>query len=183
MGFYVWGSFFLLFDYGLLVGGGLLQVLPAFVGYLLLYCGTKRTYKYSSYFIRLRYFCLFMAAVALLGWGTDLFLYSGEMTAAGILRSVGEHAASLFTLWLLVRGMFDMVLRMRRDALAASVQRLRVVWFCLAFSDIVTYSIYLPKAVPVVLTSLLAWSGLIAGFVSAVVFVCMFYRLGKEIAG
>lgn len=182
MGFYVWGSFFLLFDYGLLVGGGLLQVIPAFVGYLLLFFGTKHTYKYSSYFIRLRYFCLFMAIVSFIGWGNDLFLYSGGESAAVILRSVGEHAASLLTLWLLVRGLFDMDFRLRREDLIPLAQRLRVLWFVLVFCDIAVYCCYLPKAVPEVLTAMIAWTGLLAGFVSAILFVYALYRSGKEIA-
>lgn len=98
-----WGFFFVYLNFNLNVNGHSLNLLPDFVGYILLLRGIRELEEESSLFAKARPFAVGMAVYEAILWvGALLGVASGGLV--GSLLGVISLAASLYISWVLVQG-------------------------------------------------------------------------------
>lgn len=154
------GLFFLLFGYGLLIGNGMVDILPPFVGYLLFFLASRRVAVYSSKFLKIRYAAPVFMVVSLGLWVKDLISYRMDGSLLETVWNLIVTAFSLLLLFWMFLGFGDMAARLRLPGAGRMLKTYRIIWMILTVCDI---GVYIFKAlVPV--AYLLLFGGYIAAF-------------------
>lgn len=165
-----WGFFFVFLNFNLTVNDHVLNLLPPFVGYLLVMRGCRDMGEESSLFDPIRPFALGMAIYTGLLWLGDLLALTGQGSWLTVLLGLASLVVSLYISWSVVQAIRDM--EARRAAELNSVS-LKTAWTVLAVAQAASW-------VLAVLGSLLALLGVIAGLVGIVWFLVALWRSRKN---
>jgi len=114
-----WGFFFVFFNFHLSINQYTLQLLPDFVGYLLLFQGAKELETENRYFKNIQPFTVGMAVYTAILWAGELLGLMGDrgmyhQTLTGILALIST-AVALYISWVLVQGVLEMESRRAAD--------------------------------------------------------------------
>lgn len=114
-----WGFFFVFFNFHLSINQYTLQLLPDFVGYLLLSQGAKELETENRYFKNIQPFTVGMAVYTAILWAGELLGLMGDrgmyhQTLTGILALIST-AVALYISWVLVQGVLEMESRRAAD--------------------------------------------------------------------
>ena len=135
-----WGFFFLFLNFSVNMDVSSLQLLPDWVGFILLYAACNELESESDMFQKPRPFCVGLSIYSAILWVLD---FAGFDTAAGVLSWILSIAFSVLTLYVgyLVIEAFRNV-EMRRNYDLCSVH-LRKVWLVLAVTTAAGYVLLL----------------------------------------
>ena len=135
-----WGFFFLYLDFDLNFGASTLELLPEWLGFVLLYLACGELLGESDLFQKPRPFCVGLSIYSAIIWVLD---FAGFDTEAGVLSWILSIAFSVLTLYVgyLVIEAFRNV-EMRRNYDLCSVH-LRKVWLVLAVTTAAGYVLLL----------------------------------------
>lgn len=161
-----WGFFFIFINFNLTVNQHVLNILPPFVGYLLLMRGTRDMEAESSLFAPVRPFAVGMAVYTGILWLGDLLGVTGQGSWLGVLLGLAATVISLYVSWAVVQAIRDVESRRGADLNSVS---LKTAWTVLAVAQVVAYVLAL-------LGSLLALMGVIAGLVGIIWFLVALWR-------
>lgn len=161
-----WGFFFIFINFNLTVNQHVLNILPPFVGYLLLMRGTRDMEAESSLFAPVRPFAVGMAVYTGILWLGDLLGVTGQGNWLGMLLGLAATVISLYVSWAVVQAIRDVESRRGADLNSVS---LKTAWTVLAVAQVAAYVLAL-------LGSLLALMGVIAGLVGIVWFLVALWR-------
>ncbi len=113
-----WGFFFVFFNFHLSINQYTLQLLPDFVGYLLLFQGAKELETENRYFKNIQPFTVGMAVYTAILWAGELLGLGGSgmshQTLMGILALIST-AVALYISWVVVQGVLEMESRRAAD--------------------------------------------------------------------
>lgn len=165
------GLFFLLFGYGLLIGNGMVDILPPFVGYLLFYFGSRKVTVYSSKFLKIRYAAPVFAVVSLGLWIKDIIFYPLDGSVLETIWNLVVTALSLLLLLWMFQGFADMSARLRLPDTAGMMRTYRIIWVILVVCDIGVY--IFQSLTPV------AYTLLFGGYMAALSYLIYSYRPQK----
>ena len=156
-----WGFFFIFVNFNLTVNGHVLNLLPPFVGYLLVMRGCRELGEESALFASIRPFALGMAVYTGILWLGDLLAVTGQGSWLTMLLGLVSMAVSLYVSWAVVQAIRDVEALRGADLNGAS---LHTAWMVLAVAQVASW-------VLAVLVSLLALLGVIAGLVGIIWFL------------
>ena len=163
-----WGFFFIFLNFNIDFDTIRVGLIPAFVGYLLLFSGLAELSEESPRFEKIRPFCIVMAVYTGFLWVGDLFGLS--LTAPPVvlvLLSVASAVLSYYISFCIVWGIGD-IEASNRYPLGA--ERLKKCWFALIILHTLSLlCAYMQMAGIVFL-------GLVCGLVALICFLCFFYR-------
>lgn len=165
-----WGFFFVFLNFNLTVNGHVLNLLPPFVGYLLVMRGARDMGEESPLFDSVRPFALGMAIYTGILWVGDLLALTGQSSWLGMLLGLASMVVSLYVAWAVVRAVQDVEVRRNAELNSAS---LKTAWTVLAVAEVAVYLLGM-------LGSLLALVGVIAGLVGIIWFLAALWRSRKN---
>lgn len=164
-----WGFFFIYVNFNLSVNAHTLNVLPPFVGYILLYKGLVELDAESGLFAKVRPFTVGMAVYTGILWcGSLLAVQSGGWI--GTVLNVAADVVPYYVSWAVIQGVKDMEMSRGTNLNSASMQR---AWWVLLIVGIAA-------RVLAWLLSGLALVAVIAGFVGIVMMLAAFWK-GKKL--
>ncbi|WP_298035175.1 hypothetical protein [uncultured Dysosmobacter sp.] len=161
-----WGLFFVFLNFNLSVNQHTLNLLPPFVGYYLLYQGTKELDGESQLFRNVRPFAVGMGVYTAILWLGDLLGVSGGSGVIGGLLGLLAVLVGLYICWALIQAVRDMEERRGADLNSAAMRR---AWIVLAVSQAACW-------LCVWLLSGLAILGLIAGLIGIILLLMAFWK-------
>lgn len=164
-----WGFFFIYLNFNLTLNGFTLNLLPYFVGYLLLYQAAGTLAGESGRFPKLRPFSVAMAVYTGILWVGELLGVTGE-NWLGTLLGLAATAVGLFISWSVVQAVLEMESARGADLNGHS---LRTAWFILLAVQIAGY-----LAVFLVFGGL-ALMVLVAGLVGVIWFLAALWKCAK----
>lgn len=132
-----WGFFFVYLNFNLTLNGHALNLLPDFVGYILLFQAAGALAGESGRFRTLRPFAAGMAVYTGILWVGDLLAVTGGSGWLDGLLSLAAAAVSLFISWNVVQAVLE-IERVRGADLNG--QSLRTAWFILLAAQIAGYA-------------------------------------------
>ena len=153
-----WGFFFLFLSFNLKFNGASLDLLPDWVGYLLLYRGCSQLLGESELFQKPRPFCLGLGIYAGILWLMDLFGISANFLLVSWLLGFVSTCLDLYTSMLVVDAITNVEMRRNYDLCAA---HLRKVWKVLAVCTVAAYILTILPALAVVCVLLAAITGIV----------------------
>lgn len=109
-----WGFFFICLNFNLTFNGHQLNILPDFVGYILLIRGMGELAAESAFFERARPFAAGMAVYAAILWIGALLGVTSDGWIASLLE-LATTVLALYISWLLIRGVLEMEERKAAD--------------------------------------------------------------------
>lgn len=132
-----WGFFFVFINFNLTVNSHTVNLLPTFVGYLLLYRAAGELAGESGRFKTLRPFAVAVAVYTGILWVGDLLGAAGGNSWLDMLLGLAATVLSLIVSWNVVQAVLEMESARGRDLNGAS---LRTAWFVLLAAQIVGYA-------------------------------------------
>lgn len=147
-----WGFFFLFINFNLNVNQYTLNVLPPFVGYILLWQGMRQLEGESEVFRGPQPFAVGMAIYTGILWLGDLLGIGSPGSWLGTLLGLIAMVVSLYVSWAVVQAVRDMEERREADINGASMQ---LAWTVMAVAQVASY--------------VLAWLGSLAALVGVIV--------------
>ena len=164
-----WGFFLILVNFNLSLNGHVLNLLPDFAGYLLLYRAGEALAEENRRFGQLRPFEMGMAVYTGLLWAGDLLGVTSSGPVSTLLDLAAAVAALLIS-WNVVQAILEMEAARGADLNGASV---RTAWFVLLAAQIVGYAAVL------LLSAGLGLLVEIAGLVGIIWFLAALWRCAK----
>ena len=134
-----WGFFFIYLNFNLTLNGFKLNLLPDFVGYLLLYQATGTLAGESGRFQKLRPFSVAMAVYTGILWVGELLGVTGE-NWQGILLDTAALVVSLYISWNVVQAILEMEESRSADLNGRAVRR---DWLVLVIAEFVSVGLLL----------------------------------------
>ena len=128
-----WGFFFIFLNFNFTINGHTLNLLPTFVGYILLYRAAGDLKEESSRFESLRPFAVGMAIYTGILWVGDLLGATGGGSWLDTILSLAALVISLYISWGVVQAILEMESARGADLNGASV---RTAWFVLLAAQI-----------------------------------------------
>ena len=112
-----WGMFFIYLHFNLNMNGHRLNLLPDFVGFILLVLAASALEGESAFFKRARPFSVGLAVYAALSWVGALLAVTAEgwLSGAAELLSLAAMLVTLYVGWLLSRGVLETETRRETD--------------------------------------------------------------------
>lgn len=165
------GLFFLLFGYGLLIGNGMVNLLPPFAGYVLFYLASRKVTVYSSKFLKIRYAAPGFAVVSFGLWMKDIISYPINGSVLETIWNLLVTSLTLVLLFWMFQGFCDMSARLRLPEPDRMMKTYRIIWVLLTVCDI---GVYLFKALTPV-----AYVLLFGGYIAALWYLIYTCRCQK----
>ena len=165
-----WGFFFIFINFNLNVNQYSLNILPPFVGYILLWQGMRQLEGESSVFRGPQPFAVGMAIYTGILWLGNLLGMGSSGSWVGALLDLVAMAVSLYVSWAVVQGVQDLEERRETDLNGASMQ---LAWRVMAVAKVVSYVLAL-------FHSLLSLVGVIAALIGVILLLVAFWR-GKKL--
>ena len=134
-----WGFFFIYLNFHLTLNGITLNLLPDFVGYLLLYQAAGTLAGESGRFQKLRPFSVAMAVYTGILWVGELLGVTGE-NWLGILLDTAALVVSLYISWNVVQAILEMEESRSADLNGRAVRR---DWLVLVIAEFVSVGLLL----------------------------------------
>ena len=158
------GFLFIFLDINLKLNAHSLNLLPDWLGYILVICGLNELRGESERFTQAKPLCIAMAIYTGILWLLDIFAVSVEYAGfVGWAISLVPIIVSFYISYLVVRGIGDIQLNRVIDL---QYERLMKVWMIHAVAAIATYILLLLPPLAVIC--------LIVSFIAAVVFLVFF---------
>ena len=132
-----WSFFFIFVNFNLALNSHVLNLIPSFVGYLLLYRAAGDLLDENRRFELLRPFAVGMAVYTGILWAGDLLGVTGGGSWMDTILSLAATAVSLFVSWNVVQAIREMETARNADLNGASV---RTAWFVLLAAQIAGYA-------------------------------------------
>lgn len=132
-----WGFFFVYLNFNLTLNGHALNLLPDFVGYILLFQAAGALAGESARFATLRPFAAGMAVYTGILWVGDLLAVAGSGGWLDGLLDLVSAAVSLFISWNVAQAVLEME---RARGADLNGQSLRTAWFILLAAQIAGYA-------------------------------------------
>lgn len=129
-----WGFFFVFINFNLSFNAHTLNLIPTFVGYILLYQAAGELTEQSSRFKTLRPFAAAMAVYTGLLWVGELLGVAGGDSWLDTILGLAAAVLSLIVSWNVVQAILEMESARGADLNGASV---RTAWFVLLAAQIV----------------------------------------------
>lgn len=165
-----WGFFFLFINFNLSVNQHTLNVLPPFVGYILLWQGMRQLEGESEVFRGPQPFAVGMAIYTGILWLGDLLGIGSSGNWLEALLGLIAMAVSLYVSWAVVQAVRDMEARRGTNLNGAAMQ---LAWTVMAVAQVVSYVLSL-------LLPLLALVGVVVALVGIILLLVAFWR-GKKL--
>ena len=118
-----WGAVFLLLNVNIVAGESLINILPCFVGYILIYRGLNVLAGKTLHFEKIKPFCAVMTVYELLLWIIDICAL--RYAVAAILAQVVSSAASIFVFYHISEGIGDI---QRKSSIDLGYEKLCKYW-------------------------------------------------------
>lgn len=122
-----WGFFFIFVNFNLNLNAHSLNILPPFVGYLLLLRGMRDLETESELFRGPRPFAVGMAIYTGILWLGDLLGAVSSAGWMGTLLGLAATVVSLYVAWAIIQGVQDMESRRNTDLGASGMRRAWIV--------------------------------------------------------
>ena len=132
-----WGFFFVFINFNLSFNAHTLNLIPTFVGYILLYQAAGELTEQSSRFKTLRPFAAAMAVYTGLLWVGELLGVAGGDSWLDTILGLAAAVLSLIVSWNVVQAIREMETARNADLNGASV---RTAWFVLLAAQIAGYA-------------------------------------------
>ncbi len=163
------GMIFIFLDFELKFGTASIDLIPDFIGYILMFNGLDELLTESPRFSKARSLAIGMSIYSAVVFVLDMFSGYGEiMGYAAILLGAIATAVSLFISYNIICGLAD--IERTRNADLKSKQ-LKTAWTVFAVAQVCSYfGLLLPAAAIVFI---------ITSFICCVIFLCMFYKAWK----
>ena len=168
-----WGFFFVFINFNLSVNAHTLNLLPDFVGYILLYQAAGALAEESGRFRKLRPFTLAMAVYTGILWTGDLLGVTGGGSWLDTILSLAALVISLYISWSVVQAILELESARGADLNGASV---RTAWFVLLAAQIVGVL----GAMLLSFLVLLVWIALLVGIIW---FLAALWKCAKRYEG
>ena len=163
-----WGTVFLLLNVNITVGESLINILPCFVGYILIYRGLNVLTGKTLHFEKIKPFCAFMMVYELLLWIIDICAL--RYAVAAILAQVISSAASIFVFYHIIEGIGDI---QRKSAVDLGYEKLCKYW---KYFVILCSVSYILSFVFVKISAVLMITSIVSGWF----FLSAFYKTKKN---
>ena len=131
-----WGFFFLFLNFNLTFNGASLNLLPDWIGYILLYLGCGQLLSESEMFQKPRPFCVALSVYAGVLWLMDLLGIGANFFVVSWILGFAATCLDLYTSMLVVDAITNVEMHRNYDLCAA---HLRKVWKVLAVCTIAAY--------------------------------------------
>jgi len=164
-----WGFLLVFLNFNISFGGGTLNLLPAFIGYYIIYKGVSELADRSASFTRVLPFLKALIVIRLIGFIFDLLGLNSSITALGYLATVAFTILDLYVSYTIVQGILELESFYNFDFLGRS---LLTVWQVMAICQgLACILIFLP---------VLAILPIIVSFIAAVIFLVKLYGTKKQ---
>jgi hypothetical protein len=131
-----WGFFFLFLNFSLNFNGASLQLLPDWLGFILLFAACSELENESELFSKPRPFCIGLAAYTALLWLMDLLGISANLGILSWILGLATTCLNLYVAMLIVDAIANVEMHRNYDLCAA---HLRKVWKVLAVCTVITH--------------------------------------------
>ena len=168
-----WGFFFVFINFNLSVNAHTLNLLPDFVGYILLHQAAGALAEESGRFRKIRPFTLAMAVYTGILWMGDLLGVTGGGSWLDTILSLAALVISLYISWSVVQAILELESARGADLNGASV---RTAWFVLLAAQIVGVL----GAMLLSFLVLLVWIALLVGIIW---FLAALWKCAKRYEG
>lgn len=166
-----WGFFFVFINFNLTLNGHTVNLLPDFVGYILLHQAAGALAEESGRFRKIRPFTLAMAVYTGILWTGDLLGVTGGGSWLDTILSLAALVISLYISWSVVQAILELESARGADLNGASV---RTAWFILLTVQIAGYAAIL------LLSAGLGLMVGIAGLVGIIWFLAALWKCAKR---
>ena len=168
-----WGFFFVFINFNLSVNAHTLNLLPDFVGYILLHQAAGALAEESGRFRKIRPFTLAMAVYTGILWTGDLLGVTGGGSWLDTILSLAALVISLYISWSVVQAILELESARGADLNGASVL---TAWFVLLAAQIVGVL----GAMLLSFLVLLVWIALLVGIIW---FLAALWKCAKRYEG
>lgn len=166
-----WGFFFLFLNFNINMNASSLQLLPDWLGFLLLYAACGELESESELFQKPRPFCIGLAVYTGLLWLMDLLGIGANLGIVSWILGLVTTCLNLYVSMLIIDAITNMEMHRNYDLCAA---HLRSVWKVLAVCTIAANLLLIVPVVAVIC--------IIAAAVAGIVFLLAVHRTGKAYA-
>ena len=163
-----WGFFFLFLNFSLNMNGASLQLLPDWVGFILLYLACNELEGESELFAKPRPFCIGLAVYTGILWLMDLLGIGANLGVVSWILGLAATCLNLYVSMLIIDAITNVEMHRNYDLCAA---HLRKVWKVLAVCTIAANVLLIVPAVAVVC--------IIATAVASIVFLVAVHKTRK----
>ena len=153
-----WGFFFLFLNFSLNFNGAVLQLLPDWVGFLLLYAACSELENESELFQKPRPFCVGLAVYTGILWLMDLLGIGANLGILSWILGLTATCLNLYVSMLIIDAITNMEMRRNYDLCSAYLRR---VWKVVAVATIAANVLLIVPVVAVVCALVAAVAGIV----------------------
>ena len=153
-----WGFFFLFLNFSLNFNGAVLQLLPDWVGFLLLYAACSELERESELFEKPRPFCIGLAVYAGVFWLLELLGISANLGLLNWGLGLAATCLELYVTMLIIDAITNVEMRRNYDLCAA---HLRKVWKVLAVCTVAAHLLLILPALAAICVLVAAISAIL----------------------
>jgi len=136
------GLLFIFLNFNLNLGGMQIDLLPNFVGYLLMIKGIDELIKESEFFDKVRPWAVIMACYTGVIFFLDLIGVSYQLQGFSIILGIINMSISFFILYQIVSGIIDIE---QKYGIILEGDKLKSLWSCMTIFDVLIYvSLFFP---------------------------------------
>jgi len=153
-----WGFFLLFLNFNLNFNASSLELLPDWLGYVLLLLACGELLSESELFQKPRPFCIGLAVYDGFWWLLDLMGINGDLGVISWILGLASACLSLYTTMLIVDAIANMEMRRNYDLCSAYLRR---VWKVVAVATIAANVLLIVPVVAVVCALVAAVAGIV----------------------
>ena len=153
-----WGFFFLFLNFNLNFNGASLQLLPDWVGFILLYAACSALESESELFQQPRPFCVGLAVYTGILWLMDLLGIGANLGILSWVLGLTATCLNLYVSMLIIDAITNMEMRRNYDLCSAYLRR---VWKVVAVATIAANVLLIVPVVAVVCALVAAVAGIV----------------------
>ena len=153
-----WGFFFLFLNFNLNFNGASLQLLPDWVGFVLLYAACSELESESELFQKPRPFCIGLAVYTGILWLMDLMGIGANLGILSWVLGLTATCLNLYVSMLIIDAITNMEMRRNYDLCSAYLRR---VWKVVAVATIAANVLLIVPVVAVVCALVAAVAGIV----------------------
>ena len=153
-----WGFFFLFLNFSLNMDGASLQLLPDWLGFILLYLACGELLQESEMFRKPQPFCIGLAIYTGILWLLDLMGIGANLGIVSWILSLAATCLNLYVSMLIIDALSNVEMRRNYDLCVA---HLRKVWKVLAVATIAANVLLIVPVIALVCVLVAAVTGII----------------------
>ena len=148
-----WGFFLVFLNFNLHINEASLQLLPDWLGFILLFLGCCELLKESDMFQKPRPFCVGLAVYTGLLWLMDLIGISADLGVVSWILGLAATFLNLYTSMLIIDALTNVEMRRNYDLCVA---HLRKVWKVLAVTTVAAHLLLIVPVLAVICVLVIA---------------------------